>query len=51
MHLHTNRFAVGHQDFYVSDIPAKFKEIAELFLSRPVQHVHKIDLEELTAST
>jgi glutamate racemase len=45
--LHTNRFAVGHQDFYVSDIPSKFKEIAALFLSQPVNHVHKIDLEEL----
>jgi glutamate racemase len=47
MDLHTNRFAVGHQEFYVSDIPAKFKEIAELFLSKPVKHVQKIDLEEL----
>ena len=47
--LHTNRFAVGNQEFYVSDIPAKFKEIAELFLSKPVKHVTKIDLEELTA--
>jgi glutamate racemase len=45
--LHTNRFAVGHQDFYVSDIPAKFREIAELFLSKPVNDIHKIDLEEL----
>lgn len=45
--LHTGSFAIGHQDFYVSDIPAKFKEIAELFLSRPVQHVTKVDLEEL----
>jgi glutamate racemase len=50
MHLHTNRFAVGNQEFYVSDIPAKFKEIAELFLSKPVDHVHKIDLEDLIAA-
>jgi glutamate racemase len=47
LNLHTNRFAVGHQEFYVSDIPAKFREIAELFLSKPVEHVHKIELEEL----
>jgi len=46
--LHTNSQAVGHQEFYVSDIPVKFQEIAELFLSRPVKHVRKIDLEELT---
>jgi hypothetical protein len=25
----------------------KIQEIAELFLSKPVNHVHKIDLEEL----
>jgi glutamate racemase len=48
MDLHTNRFAMGHQEFYVSDIPSKFKEIAELFLSKPVKHVHKIELEDLT---
>jgi glutamate racemase len=46
--LHTNRFAVGNQEFYVSDIPVKFKEIAELFLGKPVGDVNKIDLEELT---
>lgn len=45
--LHTNRFSLGHQEFYVSDIPSKFKELAELFLSKPVEQVHKIDLEEL----
>jgi glutamate racemase len=47
LNLHTNRFALGHREFYVSDIPSKFIEIAELFLSQPVNHVHKIDLEEL----
>lgn len=46
--LHTNSYSAGHQEFYVSDIPVKFQEIAELFLSRPVKHVRKIDLEELT---
>ncbi|RPI72758.1 MAG: glutamate racemase, partial [Ignavibacteriales bacterium] len=36
----------GRSEFYVSDIPNKFKEIAELFLGEPVNEVHKIDLEE-----
>jgi glutamate racemase len=39
----------GKSEFYVSDIPSKFKEIAELFLGEPVYNVHKIDLETLTA--
>lgn len=37
----------GKAEFYVSDIPNKFKEIAELFLGEPVENVQKIDLEEL----
>ena len=41
----------GQSEFYVSDIPAKFKEIAELFLGKPVNEVIKVDLEVLTAST
>jgi len=38
----------GYSEFYVSDIPVKFKEIAELFLGEPVKDVHKVDLEILT---
>jgi glutamate racemase len=37
----------GVQEYYVSDIPAKFKEVAELFLGREIDHVHKVDLEVL----
>jgi glutamate racemase len=37
----------GGQEYYVSDIPAKFKEVAELFLGREIDHVHKVDLEVL----
>lgn len=37
----------GVQEYYVSDIPAKFKEVAELFLGREIDHVHKVDLEML----
>jgi glutamate racemase len=37
----------GIQEFYVSDIPTKFKEVAELFLGREIDHVHKVDLEVL----
>lgn len=34
--------------FYVSDIPTTFKEIAELFLGRPIPDVKKVNLETLT---
>lgn len=37
----------GNQEYYVSDIPAKFKEVAELFLGSIIEHVHKVDLEVL----
>jgi glutamate racemase len=46
--LHTNNFSMGNQDFYVSDIPVKFKEVAELFLGKPVKEVQKVDLELLS---
>jgi glutamate racemase len=38
---------IGSQEYYVSDIPAKFKEVAELFLGKEIEHVHKVDLEVL----
>lgn len=47
-YLNTNKYSIGNHSYYVSDIPAKFKEVAELFLGRPVDNVHKIDLELLT---
>jgi glutamate racemase len=47
--LHTNKYAVGNHEFYVSDIPAKFREVAELFLGKPVFDVKKVELEVLTA--
>jgi glutamate racemase len=37
----------GLQKFFVSDIQVKFKEVAELFLGRSLEEVHKIDLEDL----
>ena len=40
--------SVGSQEYYVSDIPVKFKEVAELFLGKEIDHVHKVDLEILT---
>ena len=38
----------GSNEFYVSDVPAKFKEVAERFLGRKIVHMHKVELEELT---
>ncbi len=48
--LLSNSKLKGQSEFYVSDIPAKFKEIAELFLGKPVNKVNKVALETLTAS-
>ena len=36
---------LGSHEYYVSDVPNKFKESAERFLGREVTHVKKIDLE------
>jgi glutamate racemase len=46
--LSANRNKPGIQEFYVSDIPIKFKEVAELFFGRKIEEVKKIELEELT---
>lgn len=37
----------GNVDFYVSDLPQKFSEIAELFLGRRINNVHRVDPEVL----
>lgn len=44
-YLHTNRFGMGHLDIYVSDIPVKFKKIAEMFLGRSVSAINKVDID------
>ncbi len=46
--LHSNKYSLGNQEFYVSDIPVKFKEVAELFLGRKIKQIQKVDLEALT---
>ncbi|MEI7810983.1 MAG: glutamate racemase [Ignavibacteria bacterium] len=47
--LETNSFSAGSQDFYVSDIPQKFAEIARLFMGRSLDYIKKIDTEVLTS--
>lgn len=47
LNLLSNSITNGIQEYYVSDIPTKFKEVAELFLGREIDHIHKVDLEEL----
>ena len=37
----------GNSEFYVSDVPRKFQEVAERFLGRKISHIERIDLEEL----
>jgi glutamate racemase len=39
---------IGAIEFYVSDIPTTFKEIAELFLGRPIADIKKVNLETLS---
>ena len=48
MDLFAVRNFSGVQEFYVSDIPIKFKEVAELFFGRKISEIKKIELEELT---
>lgn len=43
----TNKNGLGNQNFYVSDIPATFKQVAEIFLGKEIKEVIKVDLENL----
>jgi len=38
---------IGKKEFYVSDIPSKFRDIAERFLGKKITHLHKVELDEL----
>lgn len=40
----------GNHQFYVSDVPRKFQEVAERFLGKKISHIEKVDLEELIKS-
>jgi len=40
----------GKHQFYVSDVPRKFQEVAERFLGKKISYIEKIDLEELIKS-
>jgi glutamate racemase len=44
--LNTNKYSPGNRQFYVSDIPLKFKELAGLFLGEDII-VTKVDLDVL----
>lgn len=46
--LRNTSYQQGYREFYVSDLPSKFEEVAGRFLGKPVKSVHKVDLEELT---
>ena len=45
--LLNNSNDIGTKEFFVTDIPKKFKEIAELFLSSPITEVKKVELEDI----
>lgn len=38
---------LGTLEFYVSDLPTKFKSVAERFLGTEVKHIEKIDIDSL----
>ena len=38
---------IGKHQYYVSDLPAKFKTIAERFLGTELDHIEKIDIDQL----
>ncbi|GJQ63242.1 MAG: glutamate racemase [Melioribacteraceae bacterium] len=39
---------LGFDDFYVSDLPGKFREIAERFLGKKVENISKVDIDYIT---
>ncbi len=45
--LRNNSNQLGKREFYVSDVPNKFNEIAERFLGTKIKHLYKVELEEL----
>jgi len=45
--LRNESHQIGKREYYVSDLPQKFKTIANTFLGRPIKDIRKIDLEEL----
>jgi glutamate racemase len=47
LHLETTHRDHPNLDLFVSDIPTKFQEVAELFLGRKVNKPQKVDLEEM----
>ncbi len=46
--LLSNEKEAGRRDFFVSDLPSKFKSIAEIFLGSEIETLIKVDLDELT---
>ncbi len=38
---------IGKHEYYVSDVPKKFNEIANRFLGKELEHLKKVDLEEI----
>ena len=45
--IKNNSNNLGYHEYYVSDVPKKFKLIAERFLGKAVDHVKKVDLDEI----
>lgn len=47
MNLKNESTKKGKSEFYVSDVPRKFQEVAERFLGKKITHIERIELEEL----
>lgn len=45
--IKNNSSEKGQHEYYVTDVPTKFKEVAELFLGREIEQIQKLDNEVL----
>ncbi|MCX7798279.1 MAG: glutamate racemase [Melioribacter sp.] len=45
--LRNNSNQLGKREFYVSDLPNRFNQIAERFLGTKIKHIFKVELDEL----
>jgi glutamate racemase len=45
--LETNANASGRMEFYVTDIPTTFRQVAQLFLEQEIKEIVRVDLEFL----
>ncbi len=45
--LRNNSAVLGNNEYYVSDLPTRFKEVAQRFLGKKITDISKVDIESL----